>query len=134
MTEEEKEQKKYDQCAREHTYGDDIEKVVRKVMGINYSDEDGGEKLVLFEIDAGDCAKHPFLTIKAGLFYYLALHPNKSQAVIDFIQKYSRVADMSTYDILSFVTKDDEIENFSLGENGEEYLERMIDDFRAIVK
>lgn len=134
MTEEEKEQKKYEQCMRQHTYGDSIEKVVRKVMGINYSDEDGGEKLVLFEIDAGDCAKHPFLTIKAGLFYYLALHPNKSQAVIDFIQKYSGVADLSTYDILSFVTKDDEIESFSLGENGEEYLEKMIEDFEAIVK
>lgn len=126
---EEKEQKKYEQCMRQHTYGDNIEKVVRKIMGINYS-----KKLVLFEIDAGDCANHPFLTIKAGLFYYLALHPNKSQAVIDFIQKYSRVADMSTYDILSFVSKDDEIESFSLGENGEEYLEKMIEDFEAIVK
>lgn len=126
---EEKEQKKYEQCMRQHTYGDNIEKVVRKIMGINYS-----EKLVLFEIDASDCAKHPFLTIKAGLFYYLALHQNKSQAVIDFIQKYNRVADMSTYDILSFVTKDDEIDNFTLGENGEEYLEKMIEDFSAIVK
>ncbi len=85
-------------------------------------------------IDASDCAKHPFLTIKAGLFYYLALHPNISKTVIDFIQEYSAIADMSTYDVLSFVTKDDEINNFTLGENGEKYLEKMIEDFRTIVR
>ena len=62
------------------------------------------------------------------------MRPNKSQAVIDFIQKYDRIADMSAYDILSFVTKDDEIDNFTLEENGEAYLERMIEDFEAIVK
>lgn len=134
MTEEVVQKKRQEQCMREHSYGDAIERVLRKILGVDYSSEEGSKKVILYEIDASDCAKHPFLTIKAGLFYYLALHPNISKTVIDFIQEYSAIADMSTYDVLSFVTKDDEINNFILGENGEKYLEKMIEDFRTIVR
>lgn len=131
---EEKEQKKYNQRMRQHSYGIDIEDELRKILKINYSSKEKENYMEQLEIDASECEKNPFLFIKIGLLCYITMHPNKSQAVIDFIQKYNRVADMSTYDILSFVTKDDEIDNFTLGENGEEYLEKMIEDFSAIVK
>ncbi len=40
---------------------------------------------------------------------------------------------MSMADILSFVTEDDEINSYSLNENGEIYVKRMIADFDNIV-
>ena len=134
MTEEEKEKKRYAQHMRQHSYGIDIEGELRKILRINYSSKEKGDYMERLQIDASECEKNPFLYIKIGLLCYITMRPNKSQAVIDFIQKYDRIADMSAYDILSFVTKDDEIDNFTLEENGEAYLERMIEDFEAIVK
>lgn len=133
MTEELK-QKRQEQCMRAHSYGIDIEHILSKLLDLNSVSIQDARDIPSLQIDANTCEHSPFQSIKCGLFYYLALHPGKRNEVRNYIEKYYFVADMSSSDILSFVTEDDEIDGYTLGENGEEYLERMIDDFRTIVR
>lgn len=46
---------------------------------------------------------------------------------------YCFVSQMSMSDILSFVDEEDMIDSYSLEENGEEYVKRIIADFDNIV-
>jgi len=133
MTEELK-QKRQEQCMRAHSYGIDIEHILSKLLDLNSVSRQDAQDIQCLQIDADTCAHLPFQNIKCGLFYYLALHPSKRSEVKNYIEKYCFVADMSTSDILSFVTEDDEIDGYTLGENGEEYLKIMINDFRAIIR
>lgn len=58
---------------------------------------------------------------------------NKREIVKKYMTDYCFVSQMSMSDILSFVDEEDMIDSYSLEENGEEYVKRMIADFDNIV-
>lgn len=128
-----KEEQRADQCMREHSYAIDIEETLVKVIELDPLSMEDKRDVYNLQISADDIAHYPFLYIKCGLFYYLALHPDRRELVKKYISEYCFVAHMSMSDILSFVDKEDMIDSYVLEENGEQYVKRMIADFDKIV-
>lgn len=128
-----KEEQRADQCMREHSYAIDIEETLVKVLELDPLSMEDKRDVYNLQISADDIAHHPFLYIKCGLFYYLALHPDRREVVKKYISDYCFVAHMSMSDILSFVDEEDMIDSYVLEENGEKYVNRMIADFDKIV-
>ena len=107
-----------------------------KVMGISKTKMGGLEYASELAIMADEIRKNPYLIIKQGLFYHLAMHQNKQDEIIRFIQEYGLVERMSVDDILTFVNNKYEFENISYTlpeDNGVIYLEKMITDFGNII-
>lgn len=121
------------QCMREHSYSIDIEETLVKLLKLDPLSMEDKRDVGNLQILADNIAHSPFLHIKCGLFYYLALYPNKREIIKKYISDYSFVSKMSMSDILSFVDEDDMIDSYVLQENGEEYVKRMIADFDKIV-
>lgn len=119
------------------SYSQLIENLMFKVVGISKTKIGGLEYGTDLAIVADEIRKNPYLTIKQGLFYHLAMHQNKQDEIIKFIQDYSFIEDMSVDDILSFVASEYEFENITdtlPEDNGVIYLEKMIKDFENIIK
>lgn len=128
-----KEKQRAEQCMREHSYSIDIEETLVELLELNPLSIDDKRDVYNLQISADNIAHNPFLYIKCGLFYYLALHPDEREVVKKYISNYCFVSQMSMSDILSFVDEDDTIESYCLQENGEEYAKRMIADFDNII-
>lgn len=128
-----KEKQRADQCMREHSYAIDIEETLVKMLELDSLSMEDKRDVYNLQISADNIAHNPFLHIKCGLFYYLALHPDKREVVKKYISDYCFVAHMSMSDILSFVDEEDMIDSYVLEENGEKYVNRMIADFDKIV-
>ncbi|MCX4340285.1 MAG: hypothetical protein OSJ72_11640 [Lachnospiraceae bacterium] len=128
-----KEKQRADQCMREHSYAIDIEETLVKVLELDPLSMEDKRDVYNLQISADNISHNPFLHIKCGLFYYLALHPDKREAVKKYISDYCFVSHMSMSDILSFVDEEDMIDSYTLEENGEKYVNRMIADFDKIV-
>lgn len=128
-----KEKQRAEQCMRAHSYSIDIEETLVKVFDFNPLSIEDKRDIYNLQISADNIEHNPFLHIKCGLFYYLASHPNKREIVKKYISDYCFVSHMSMSEILAFIDEDDTIDSYSLQENGEEYVKRMIDDFENIV-
>lgn len=132
MTPKDIEDKRADQVLRCHSYADDIEHILRHIMGIEY----GNPNIEALGIDANSLEFCPYLDIKCGLFYYLAKNPNNKNEIANFLNKYHQVNEMTMYDILSFVTSTEEVNGSRYtidAENGEEHMIQMIHDCGKIV-
>lgn len=128
-----KEGLRVNQCMREYSYSIDIEETLVKLLKFDPLSIEDKRDVYALQISADNIAYNSFLYIKCGLFYYLALHPNKREIVKKYIADYCFVSQMSMSDILSFVDEEDMLDSYSLEENGEEYVKRMIADFDNIV-
>lgn len=128
-----KEKRKANQCMRAHSYSISIEGILFRLLNFDPLSIEDKKDIYDLQISADDIAHNPFLYIKCGLFYYLALHPAEREIVKKYISDYCFSSQMSMSDILSFVDKDEMIDSYILGENGEKYVKRMITDFDNIV-
>ena len=65
---EEKEQKKYNQRMRQHSYGIDIEDELRKILKINYSSKEKENYMEQLEMMQVSVKKILFYLLKLGYF------------------------------------------------------------------
>ena len=107
---------------REHSYSIDIEEALVKLLELSPLSIEDKKDVYNLQISADNISHAPFLYIKCGLFYYLALHSDEHEIVKKYISDYCFVSHMSMSDILSFVNEDDMIDSYVLEENGEEYV------------
>lgn len=130
---DDREKRKADQCMRAHSYSINIEETLFKLLNFDPLSIEDKKDIYDLQISADNIVHNPFLYIKCGLFYYLALHPDERETVKNYIANYCFVSQMGMSEILSFVDADEMIDTYVLGENGERYVRRMLADFDNIV-
>lgn len=82
--------------------------------------------------------KQPFTAMLSGLsFIYATAKDYKQEEIINFIEEYSFYSEMSLDMLLSFETSKKDINGITIEinyNNGEEAVEKMIEDFREVCK
>lgn len=139
MTNQEIQDKRIEQVMRSQGHSVTIEYQLCRIMGINRMAQDGSGLLDIarLHISADDVRKHPYQSMKQGLFYVLANKPSKKEEIENFLDDYAMISEMRMDDILSFAT---DTWTFNGGEyiipeeNGEIYIEKIIDVFEDIIK
>lgn len=125
------------QVMRSQGHSHTIELKLCRVLGINTLTQEGLLDVVRLGITANVIRKHPYESMKQGLFYLLAKDPNKKEKIVNFLEDYYIISDMRMDDILSFAT---DTYTFRGGEytipekNGEVYIEKIIETFENIIK
>lgn len=82
--------------------------------------------------------KQPFTAMACGLSLVYANAANNKRITIEkFIEEYSFFSEMSLDLLLSFEASEKNIDGITIGinfENGEKAVEKMIEDFRKVLK
>ena len=135
MTVQERKVKRADQQMRSHSYAISIEDILFKMRNLKKSEFEQGIK---YEITADDIEPNPFASIEENLQYYSKTYYGAKDKIQAFINDYDlEIMGYSMSEILSIVDNQIlkfEIEEMSDIENGEEYIIKMIDELRELVK
>lgn len=137
MTAEEIQEKRDEQVRNSHWHSITIEEVLCSVMKIDKQIDGELEDIEYLGINASDVQKHPYESMKLGLFYLLAKEPSKKAKIIKFLKTYEMISTMSMDDILSFVTNTSIYNGWVCTipeENGEIFIEKIIVEFNNIIK
>lgn len=137
MTEQEIQEKRAKQVMHSQGHSQTIEYALCRLLGINRLTQEGLLDVAKLGITADVVRKHPYQSMKQGLFYVLANEPYKKEEIENFLEDYYLISDMRMDDILSFANDTwvyDGCEYTIPEENGEVYIEKIIKAFKNIIK
>lgn len=137
MTEQEIQEKRAAQVMHSQGHSQTIEYELCRIMGIKGLSQEDSLDVARLGITADVVRKHPYQSMKQGLFYVLAKKPHKKEEIENFLEDYSLISDMRMDDILSFATDTWNFDGWEYTipeENGEIYIEKIIEAFENIIK